>query len=159
MRSFRKNTKLAFTFVESFFKKQGIKAVYEGGFAANLYGTTRELADIDINIPERYLDECATHFAKYITFGPKMYRDKNWRLLMFTMCYKGQVVDICSNKTIEIFDKTTQKWVTPDGARSKGIPMNVFGQEIRVIKKKDLISYKSKLRRRVDIADVKELSV
>jgi hypothetical protein len=154
---FRKNTKEALTFVENFFKMQGIRSVYGGGFAAKLYGSRRELADIDINIPERYLYEAAKYFSKYITFGPKMYRDKNWRLLMFTMSYKGQIIDICSNKTIQIFDKISDKWVTPDGAGSKGVSMEVFGQAINIFRKKDLIAYKSKLRRRVDIFDVKEL--
>lgn len=154
---FRKNTKEALIFVDQFFKRQGIKCLYEGGFAAKLYGSRRELADIDINIPERHLLMAAKYLSKYITFGPKVYRDKNWRLLMFTMSYKGQVVDVCSNRTIEIFDKNKRKWVVPDGARSKGTSMEVFGQTINVIKKKDLISYKSKLRRRVDMFDVKEL--
>ena len=56
-----------------------------GGFAARLYGATRDLADIDIDIPEDRFAELIPQVKEYIKLGPARYKDDNWDLFLMTL--------------------------------------------------------------------------
>jgi hypothetical protein len=123
-----------------------------GGFAANLYGSKRKLADIDIDISDNDFLKLLPNFRKYLIYGPSRYIDESWDLNLMTLKYKQQVIDIAGQA--KIFNKQTNEWELLKSDFSKTNKMLVFGVEISVINKKELIAYKSKLLREVDIEDV-----
>ncbi|MDD4988847.1 MAG: hypothetical protein PHV42_00260 [Candidatus Pacebacteria bacterium] len=156
---FRKNTEAALKFIEDVFSKHHLERVYMGGFDAKMYGATRPLADIDVYVREEKLPMLAEEFKKYIVFGPKRYKDRNWDLQMFTFIYDGQVVDICGDESVKIFDEPDKKWIKPPTGFEKYTEAEIFGRKIKLITEPDLIKYKTFLHRRVDVSDVKEMKV
>ena len=151
-----KDTIKAFKWIVGILESKKIQFQITGGFAARLYGSDRELADIDIDIKDSDFEKIVDVVRKYIVFGPKHYIDNNWDLKLMTLEYEGQVIDICGESTI--FDKNSKQWVLikTDFANSKQI--NIYGIDIPVIKKESLIAYKGKLLRDVDIDDIKALT-
>jgi hypothetical protein len=137
-----KNTKESFLWIISLLRKNKIPFYISGGFVANIYGSNRTLADIDIEIPDEKIFEIRNKVEKFIIYGPKRYKDKNFDLLLMTLKYKGQKIDISGINSQKLFNKKTKKWnkekIDLDKAKRKKI-YNLF---IPIIPLKNLLSYK-----------------
>lgn len=153
---FKQKTIKALKWIIGILNKHKTDYQISGGFAAKLYDSDRELVDIDIDIPDNKFNNMYDDVKDYIIYGPKKYKDRNWDLKLMTLDYNGQTIDI-SGKA-KIFDKNSQKWVIRKVDFSKSDTMKIDGIDVSVISKEDLISYKSKLLRRVDRQDIKNLS-
>jgi len=138
----------------SILRKNKIPFQISGGLAARIYGSTRELADIDIDIPEERFEEILPAVKKFIIFGPAKYKDKNWDLYLMTLKYKSQEIDLCGYKRAKIFDTKRKKWISYPTDLSHVNCKRIFGLTVSVVPKKNLIEYKSKLLRRVDKTDL-----
>jgi len=152
-----RETKKALVWIVSLFRKYKIPFVIRGGFAAKVYGSRRGLVDIDIDIPIKNLLELEALVEKYKICGPKQYIDNNFNLLLMTLKYKGQVIDICGAENQKILNKKTKQWEFLKESFSKAVKKRTYGMGLPIIPLKDLIEYKEKLSRRVDLKDVKEL--
>ncbi len=154
----RRDTKKALVWIDHLLKSHKIPYVVFGGFAANIYGSTRELADIDICIEERYLDRVSELVKAHAKTKLKRYDDHNWQVDLITLKYSGQEIDLCGIEKTRIFDKSQNRWIFfktfVNNPRKK-----VYGRvNLHVVSKDKLLSYKSKLQRRVDKQDVASLS-
>jgi hypothetical protein len=153
-----KDTKAALKWIVKILKKRKINFEIRGGFAAKIYGSKRELADIDVEVKD--VKDTETFFRdvkKYIVWGPKRYKDRNWDLLLLTLKYKGQYIDISGLGLIKIFNKKTKKWNKLGFNPSTSVKKEIYGIKIPVIPLQNLINYKKKLSRRVDLSDVKQI--
>jgi len=153
-----KDTENAFKWIVNILQKHEIPFQIEGGFASRLYGSNRELADIDISIPENRFDELVPALKDFIIYGPNQYIDKEWDLKLITLTYKGQDIDIAGAYEKKNFDKGNQKWVKIPSNFSKSVYMDVYNLKVPVISKEELIAYKKIIARDVDIVDVEFLS-
>jgi len=72
----KNKSKKAFKWIITVLRKNKIPFRITGGFAAKIYGSQRELADIDIEIPDSYFDKILPEVKKYIIFGPAKYKDR-----------------------------------------------------------------------------------
>lgn len=154
-----RKTKEAFTWIVGLLREHKIPFHISGGFAANIYGSNRPLADVDIEIPDEKIFEIQNDVKKFIIYGPKRYKDKEFDLLLLTLKYKGQEIDICGINSQKLFNKKTNKWNTERIDLSKATKKKVHNLIVPIIPLKDLISYKKKISRDVDIQDVKALSM
>ena len=152
-----KNTEEALKWIVNIVRKHKIPFEIRGGFAAKIYGSTRELADIDIQIKNTKIESIILDIKNYVIFGPKRYKDRNWDLLLLTLRYKGQVIDISGLGLVKIFNKINKKWENLSFNPSRTIKKEICNIQVPVISVEDLIKYKNKLRRRVDLQDVKEI--
>ncbi|HEY5589084.1 MAG TPA: hypothetical protein VIK86_09030 [Candidatus Paceibacterota bacterium] len=152
-----KDTENAFKWIVNILQKHEIPFQIEGGFASRLYGSNRELADIDISIPENRFDELVPALKDFIIYGPNQYIDKEWDLKLITLTYKGQDIDIAGAYEKKNFDKGNQKWVKIPSNFSKSVYMDVYNLKVPVISKEELIAYKKIIARDVDIVDVEFL--
>ncbi len=157
MKSTMRRTKEAFTWIVGLLREHKIPFHISGGCAANIYGSNRPLADIDIEIPDEKIYEIKNDVKKFIIYGPKRYKNKEFDLLLMTLKYKGQKIDICGINSLKLFDKNLKKWNKERIELSKAKKKKVYGLIVPVIPLKDLISYKKKISRDVDIQDVKTL--
>lgn len=122
--------------------------------AANIYGSKRDLADIDIDVSN--ITRIKDIIKDYITFDGK-YKDDDWDCEMVTLNHNGQEIDLVLNA--KIFDKNNLEWVNYDIDFNTCENVKYLGIELYTINKKDLLSYKSKLLREVDIIDIKQCGV
>jgi predicted nucleotidyltransferase len=128
-----------------------------GGLAARVYGSTRELDDIDIDIPEESFSLIQPAIQSYIIFGPEQFKDENWDIFLMTLDYHGQKIDLGGAYKTKIFNQQAQQWEELFSDLSRARLSSVFGIEVPVISLKELIAYKTKVAREVDIADVQEI--
>lgn len=153
-----RNTESAFKWIIEILQKHEIPFQIKGGFASRLYGVERELADIDISIPENRFDELIPEIKEFIVYGPEQYLDEEWDIKLITLTYKGQDIDIAGAYEKKNFDKINKKWVNLPTNFSTSVYMDVYGLKVPVIAKDELIAYKKLIRRDVDIFDVEALS-
>ena len=152
-----KSIKRAFHWIIDILKKRRVPFQISGGLAARIYGATRKLADIDIDIQNKHFKKLLPEVKDYIIFGPRRYKNKNWDLYLMTLCYRGQKIDICGADNAKIFDKNRGVWILYRTDFSMSESKKIFGIKVSVISKNDLINYKRKLRRRVDLLDLKQI--
>jgi len=129
-----------------------------GGLAAIAYGSKRTLNDIDIFIPKTNYCEIVAQGENYITFGPERYQDQYWNVDYTQFTVSGQKIEIGNSDGAEIFDSTKNKWVPINIDFESYSIVSAFGREARFMKKPELINYKRKLAREVDIVDVDQIN-
>lgn len=152
-----RNTEKAFHWIVGLLKKHNIPFQISGGFAARVYGVNRELADIDIGIPDDRFEDILEEVKTYLIYGPEHYLDDEWDLKLMTLRYEGQKIDIAGRDNIKIFDKQQNEWVPAHRDLTISEDMEVYGVIVPVIPKEALIAYKKKIGREVDIEDIKQL--
>ena len=152
-----KNTKKAFLWIIEILKENKVPYRISGGFAARLYGVDRPLNDIDIEIPNSCFEKILPEVKQYILWGPKKYVDKNMKTYGLSINYAGQIIDLSGTESEILFDRRKRKWVKSKTNLFNVSRKKVFGSIVKVIKKKDLIGYKNKLRRKVDLEDIRQL--
>lgn len=152
-----KNTEEAFRWIVGLFRKHSIPFQISGGFAARLYGSQRELNDIDIGIPDNCFEKLYPDVKEYVVFGPAHYTSEKWDLQLMALKYKGQKIDIAGRDTIKFFYEKEKKWVPAHRDLTEGTLMEVYGLTVPVIQREKLIAYKKKLGREVDMLDVEML--
>lgn len=151
-----KETKKAFLWIVSVLEKNNIRFRISGGFAARIYGAKRKLADIDVEVFEKDINDIYRNVKSFIIYGPERYIDENWNLVLITLKYGDQEIDIAAIEA-KIFNQKTKRWVKKPGNFKDSNLKNVFGIQVLVEKKEALIRYKKILNREVDIKDVAQL--
>jgi hypothetical protein len=149
-----RNTDAALRWIVEKLVKLNIPFEIDGGLAAKLYGVQRELADIDINIPLADFHRLVPFVTEYITYGPAQYTDDNWDLLMFSMKYSGQTIDISALEKTKYYDKESEQWIDFPSDLSEVRIIDYNGMKLPVINEVKLMIYKSQLHRGVDLKDV-----
>jgi len=152
-----RDTESAFKWIINILQKHSIPFQIKGGFASRLYGVKRELADIDISIPEDRFEELLPDVKDFIKYGPEQYLDEEWDLKLISLKYKFQNVDIAGAFEKKNFDKVNKKWVATPSNFENSVYMDVYGLKVPVIAKEDLIAYKKLIQRDVDIFDIEAL--
>ena len=152
-----KDTKGALEWIVGILEKYEVPFQISGGCAAKIYGSPRELNDIDIDIPENYFSKIISDVKPYIIYGPDQYKDNKWDLYLMTLNYAGQEIDIGSGNA-KISTKDRNKWINFSTDFSKAVKKTFLGLEVPVIPKEDLVNYKQLLdgeHQQVDIESIK----
>lgn len=139
--------------------KYNIQYNISGGFSAHLYGSKRQINDIDIDIPEEDFEKIFDDVKTYIILGPEDYKDERWDLKLMTLNYFGQEIDISGAFKQKIFDDISQKWIHSPADFSKSRKIEFYGIELNVIDPIDLMNYKKLLsgdHQKVDIKAIQE---
>jgi len=153
-----RRTSAALHWIYQILKKHRIKFMITGGFATRTYGSNRTLADIDIEIHNTKFPLIESSVHKYIVYGPKRYKDKTFDVLLMTLKYEGQLIDICGSDSEKLFDKENDKWYKEHIDLNNDVShKKVYDLVVPMEKVKSLIKYKKKISRRVDIQDVRAL--
>ncbi len=152
-----KQAEKAFLWITDILERNSVPYRISGGFAARVYGSRRELADIDIQVLDSDITRIENEVKPHIVYGPARYEDENWNLNLMTLQYLGQEIDIASTDA-KFFNQHTrmwEKWVTD----FTDVTMReVFGKKVPLEPKASLIVYKTKLGREVDSEDVQQLN-
>ena len=131
------------TWISAILKKHNIPFQITGGLAAHAYGATRPLNDIDIDIPEDRFQEIIPEVEPYIIEGPERFKNSVWDIYVITLNYHGQEIDIGGAYTTRIRDEKTHVWHDLKADLATAETRNIFGIEVPVVNRQDLIEYKS----------------
>jgi hypothetical protein len=138
-------------------ERRSIPFALVGGIAANAYGTTRPLHDIDIDIPVASLSVLAKELEPYKTFGPERSVSECFECDLVGFSFAGQEIELSGAETFRIKDASTgewRAWPTDLSAIERRI---VFGISVPVMGQRELIAYKRLAGRETDLVDVAEL--
>lgn len=152
-----KSTKEALIWITSIIQKYNIPFQICGGLAVRAYGSTRPLADIDIEIPEDSFIKIQDEVSSYITYGPAQYKSERWDLYLMTLNYYGQEIDLSGAYTTKIFCMTDKVWKRLGVDLFNANYLNLYGISLPVISRDALIAYKKILVRPVDLLDLEFL--
>jgi hypothetical protein len=147
----------ALVWIVDILDKHGIPYQVEGGLAANCYGSNRELVDIDIFIPSFGFEKISKDVEGYVELGPEFYTGTHWKLVYQIFNYCGQQIEICDAGRAEYLDTQNDTWIEKDIDFSKAETIGIFGISTKVISKDDLLEYKGRLNREVDIIDIEQI--
>ena len=152
-----KNTEKAFRWIVGILRKHDMPFQITGGLAARIYGSDRPLADIDIDVPEERIKDISAGVKDYIIWGPDRFVDDNWDLMLMTLKYEDQEIDICSD-IVKIRNAGTGKWKETRTDFTQSENHEIYGISVPVVKRDKLIEYKKILNRPVDLEDVEAIS-
>lgn len=149
-------TEEALRWILGILKKHESPYLIVGGFATKLYGATRELADIDLEIPHDKFQEIIEEVRPYI-LGPERFQDDSWDLIYAKLEYERQKIDIYDGNSLKITDNRTKEVVVNGIDFSTPVQKEIFGMSVNVIPKGTLIRHKSALRRDIDKMDIEQI--
>ena len=152
-----RNTKAALEWIVGILKTNKTPFQVDGGLAAKIYGSNRPLADIDLVVPNDAIYVIEPTVREYIKFGPARYKDDQWDLLLMSLRYMDQDIDISGADEAKIFDKNKNEWTETEIDFNNSEIVEIFGMHLPVIPKKQLINEKSELSRPVDIEDIRAI--
>src|SRR5665811_259828 len=134
-----RNTKEALIWITDILKNHNIPFQITGGLAAKVYGATRTLADIDIDIPEDKFDPVKNEVLEFITYGPADFKSDKWDLLLMTLNYQGQEIDLSGAYKTKIFNQKSGTWENLFEDLSSAVIKEVYGIQLPVIPRHVLI--------------------
>jgi len=153
------NAKKALVWIADILKKYQIPFQITGGLAAMAYGANRPLADIDIEIPDNQFDRLIEDVKPYITFGPERFKSNKWDLILMTLKYKGQDIDVSGSDSTHIFNDKIKKWILLSENLSISPFKKIFDLDLPTIPLDKLIFYKKILARDVDLIDIQQIEI
>jgi len=134
--------------------KHKIDYQISGGFAGKIFGSKRELHDIDIDISKKFFGKILPEISTYIIFGPDHYVDAKWDLELITLNYNGQEIDISDSDSPLISNKERTQWISFQTNFSKTLDIDLNGIKIKIINPKDFIEYKKELDGEHQLEDI-----
>lgn len=151
-----KNLEAAFRWIVGVLRKHRVRFHVTGGFAAHFYGSFRKVKDIDIAISQKGFWKVLPDIHSYLVFGPSRYRDKNFDVLMVTVSFRGQEIDIGTR--CKIYDQHQRCWQLATRSLITRNRQRVLGLLVPVVPKVQLFAIKQALGRPQDRKDAKALS-
>jgi|TARA_Y100000310_G_C20286347_1_gene625055 hypothetical protein len=136
-------------------KRKRIRFNVLGGLAAYAYGSKRMLVDIDLAMKNKDFQKLLPEVKEYVVEPPHFSKSENWECYYMELEKDGITIEIGGDKGCKFLDSKTGKWLKLDDGLSKPTIKKVFGLELPIIPKKELIAYKKKLMRDIDKIDLK----
>jgi hypothetical protein len=151
------NVKEALVWITDILRKYSIPFQITGGLAAILHGSKRPLEDIDIDIPEDTFALITNEVQNYIIYGPEIFKNEKWNILLMTLNYQGQSIDLSGAYHSTVFNEKTHQWETLPEYLSRSVIMTTYELTLPIISRDDLLAYKAILARDVDLIDMREI--
>ena len=144
----------ALVWIVGVLEKHEVEYQISGGFAAKLYGSPRELNDIDIDIREKYFETVLPEVSPYVTFGPARFNDGKFDCDLMTLDYGGQEIDISGTDTLRMSNKDRTEWISYPNFTFDTLDTDVAGISLKVVHPWKLIEYKKELDGEHQHADI-----
>ncbi len=149
--------KNALVWITNILNGKSIPFQISGGLAAKIYGSSRPLNDIDIDIPEEDFINIYEDIKSYIIYGPGQYKDKKWDCYLMTLNYFGQEIDICGAYNTKITTKDNKRWMKLPTNLGNINYQEYLGVTLPVMPKQALIDYKQQLDGDHQLVDINSI--
>jgi hypothetical protein len=148
----------ALRWIVGLLEAHGVPFQIVGGLAARAYGATRPLVDIDLYIPAAHVATVYEAARRFITRQPEHHRDDHWDLVFMRLEFLGQPIEIGVSDDAMYRGGREDRWHDAAVDYNASERLAVFGVEVPVMPRAQLLAYKLRLDRPVDRADVRELT-
>jgi predicted nucleotidyltransferase len=144
----------ALKWIITILKERSIPYQISGGFAAKLYGSPRDLNDIDIDVPDAALSGLVDVVRPYIIDELTHYQDGKWDLNIMTLNYGGQEIDIGGADEVKVSNQERTVFIPIPSDLANAQKVEVAGLVVNVMPPEDLIAYKQHLDGEHQIIDI-----
>lgn len=101
----------ALKWIVEILNKNNIPYRVGGGMATFLYGSGRNVKDIDISTSSKYFSELVPLVKEYITAGPGYYLNEKWDCTTLSLNYNGQDIDLTDVDTLLMKSSFDDTWI------------------------------------------------
>ena len=130
-----------------------------GGLAAKAYGAKRPLVDIDIYAPLEQARAALDELQPYIIRELLPHHSASWDLIYMALDYHGVPIEIGdSSVNPRFYNRRDQRWEDQPIHYADSHIMTLYGVEVAVMPKNELLAYKAMLDREVDHLDIQEIA-
>lgn len=149
----------ALKWIVNILNKNNIPYSIGGGMAVYLYGSSREVNDIDISISGKYFPIIVPLVKEYITAGPKHYKNDKWDCDTLSLNYGEQDIDLTDADTLLMSKKDGTGWIINKEIYKKypNIMKEVEGVMVSLMDPRVLLEYKQELDGEHQESDLKFL--
>ena len=152
----------ALRWIVSLLKRYEIPSQICGGLAAKAYGATRPLVDIDIYAA---LQE-SPHFEEFLNeIHPYLIREwsphlsASWDITYLALNYQGMQIEIAESTTHpRFYNHRDERWEEQRIDFTASTLMCLYGVEVAIMPKDELLAYKAMLDREVDHLDLEQIT-
>ncbi len=118
-----------------------------GGMATYLYGSGRQVNDIDISISGEHFAKLIPLVTGYVVEGPEHYLGEKWDCTTLSLSYNGQDIDLTDADTLLMRKKDGTGWVRNKEIYKKypNIMKEVEGVKVSLMDPRVLFEYKQEL--------------
>lgn len=131
----------ALFWIANLLEKREVVYRISGGLAARVYGSKRQLADIDIEVEPGGIATIFQDVSAHIKCGPNQYRDSSWDVRLLTLRYEEQEIDIFE-PPVRIFNTLAQEWEVLPSRFHLHEPQEIFGRVFPIEPRESLLDYK-----------------
>jgi hypothetical protein len=117
------------------------------------------LEDIDFDVPEENFLLLKNEVKDFIVYGSEQFKYESWDLLLMTLQYHDQLIDFSEAFHTKTYNKITHHWQAILADFSTVEIKNIFGFEVPMIVRDELLAYKKALARHMDLIDMEQLTL
>jgi hypothetical protein len=139
------NLQKALDWIIPILRQQAIAFQITGGLAAHLYGSTRDVNDIDIDVEASSIEKLRPLIEAFIVAPPERYMDSTWWIYGATLNFHGQLIDLTEKSEPYVRDKATGVWIELAMNFDTVTFVSAFGHTLPTQDPHDLISYKRRI--------------
>lgn len=127
-----------------------------GGLAARIYGATRPLYDLDLEVRPADIEEVRLNVRPLITRDLYHLHDQHFDLNMMTLAMDEVPIDISVVEPV-IVCSPGGVWQRCDARLETSVLVDLGGWSVPVVARDELVRYKSIIRRPTDLDDLRQL--
>lgn len=136
----------------------GIPFQVTGGVAATVYGARRDVADIDLFVPAAHLPPLMRLVGPArIARQPWRHRDESWDVIVMALEQEGQRIEVGVAEAARYRDRASGAWCDASIDFGASVSHAVWGVEVPVMPRAQLIDTKRRLDREVDRRDLADI--
>jgi hypothetical protein len=149
----------ALSWIISLLARHGVPYQIVGGLAAQAYGATRPLVDIDLYVPYEQAQAALEEIRPSFVREPLPHLSPSWDLVYLALAYQGMYMEIGdSSANPRFYNRRDQRWESQPIDYARSNILTLYGVEAAVMPKAELIAYKAMLDREVDHQDIQEMN-
>lgn len=149
----------ALAWLAGLLQRHGVPYQVVGGLAAQAYGATRPLVDIDLYMPFDRAAAALEEMQPYMVRDALPHRSAAWDLVYLALDVQGVYIEIGdSSSNPRFFNRLDQRWEPQVIDYAASCPAMLYGVELAVMPREELARYKAMLDREVDHLDLQQMA-
>ncbi len=154
----RQAIELALTWIVSVLNRHHVPYQVVGGLAAQAYGATRPLVDIDLYMPFEQAQAALEEMRPFLVRQPLTHLSASWDLVYLALEFQGVLIEIGDSSTNpRFYNRTDRQWEPQVIDYACSHVARLYGVDLAVMPQEELIRYKRMLDREVDHVDIEQM--